>query len=86
MSVIYRNVIAIADKFVPPKLQPLWNHEAGKLFLLRLPAETYLTKAVSVQEQWRLAHAHCVSYGVGSYVMFCIIPETAGSLRMFTVE
>lgn len=29
MSVIYRNVIAIADKCVPPKLQPLWNHEAG---------------------------------------------------------
>lgn len=29
MSVIYRNAIAIADKFVPPKLQPLWNHEAG---------------------------------------------------------
>jgi hypothetical protein len=30
MSVIYRNIVAIADKFVPPRLQPLWNHEAGK--------------------------------------------------------
>jgi len=29
MSVIYRNVIAVVDKFVPPKFRPLWNHEAG---------------------------------------------------------
>jgi len=33
MSVIYRNAIAIADKFVPPRLRPLWNHEAGKHWL-----------------------------------------------------
>jgi len=36
MSAIYRNAIAIADKFVPPKLQPLWNHEAGKPFVTRV--------------------------------------------------
>ncbi|EEB14945.1 Brain protein, putative [Pediculus humanus corporis] len=29
MSLIYRRSIAVLDKFVPPKLQPLWNHEAG---------------------------------------------------------
>jgi hypothetical protein len=29
MSLVYRKAIAVADKFVPPKLQPLWNHEAG---------------------------------------------------------
>ncbi|XP_069696004.1 uncharacterized protein [Periplaneta americana] len=29
MSLIYRKSIAFADKFVPAKLQPLWNHEAG---------------------------------------------------------
>ncbi|KAK6635344.1 Mitochondrial pyruvate carrier 2 [Polyplax serrata] len=29
MSLIYRRGIAVLDKFVPKKLQPLWNHEAG---------------------------------------------------------
>lgn len=29
MSLLYRNVIRIADKFVPAKLQPTWNHPAG---------------------------------------------------------
>lgn len=29
MSLIYRKTIAFADKFVPPSLQPLWNHPAG---------------------------------------------------------
>ncbi|XP_076466725.1 mitochondrial pyruvate carrier 2-like [Babylonia areolata] len=29
MSVIYRGVISVADKFVPAKLRPLWNHPAG---------------------------------------------------------
>ncbi|XP_067012942.1 uncharacterized protein [Anabrus simplex] len=29
MSFIYRKTIAFADRFVPPKLQPLWNHPAG---------------------------------------------------------
>uniref|UniRef100_A0A1B6C219 Mitochondrial pyruvate carrier n=1 Tax=Clastoptera arizonana TaxID=38151 RepID=A0A1B6C219_9HEMI len=29
MSLIYKTTIAIAEKFVPQKLQPLWNHPAG---------------------------------------------------------
>ncbi|XP_060607968.1 mitochondrial pyruvate carrier 2-like isoform X2 [Ruditapes philippinarum] len=29
MSLIYRNVIRIADKFVPASLQSTWNHPAG---------------------------------------------------------
>ncbi|XP_045454647.1 mitochondrial pyruvate carrier 2-like [Melitaea cinxia] len=29
MSKIYRAVILVADKFVPSKLRPLWEHEAG---------------------------------------------------------
>lgn len=29
MSFIYRRVIAHADKYVPPRLVPLWNHPAG---------------------------------------------------------
>ncbi|BES93361.1 brain protein [Nesidiocoris tenuis] len=29
MSIIYRRIIQVADKFVPQKLQPFWNHEAG---------------------------------------------------------
>ncbi|XP_068221631.1 mitochondrial pyruvate carrier 2-like isoform X2 [Palaemon carinicauda] len=29
MSVIYRSLIRKADKFVPPKFQPMWNHPAG---------------------------------------------------------
>ncbi|KAL8573506.1 Mitochondrial pyruvate carrier 2 [Nucella lapillus] len=29
MSVIYRGFISAADKFVPAKLRPLWNHPAG---------------------------------------------------------
>ena len=31
MAALYGNVIRIADKFVPSKLQPLWNHAAGNL-------------------------------------------------------
>lgn len=30
MSKIYRAVILVADKFVPSKLRPLWEHEAGE--------------------------------------------------------
>jgi hypothetical protein len=69
MSAIYRNAIAIADKFVPPKLQPLWNHEAGKPFLFRAPAHRYLIKDLSVLPQRREANAHCILDDVGSYVM-----------------
>ncbi|KAF6205085.1 hypothetical protein GE061_019252 [Apolygus lucorum] len=29
MSVVYRRLIQTADKFVPQKFQPLWNHAAG---------------------------------------------------------
>jgi len=29
MALIYRKTIQIADKFVPAKFQPLWNHPAG---------------------------------------------------------
>ncbi|PAA68931.1 hypothetical protein BOX15_Mlig029984g3, partial [Macrostomum lignano] len=29
MSAVYRAAIKVADRFVPAKLQPLWNHEAG---------------------------------------------------------
>ncbi|XP_037779018.1 mitochondrial pyruvate carrier 2-like [Penaeus monodon] len=29
MSAIYRAVIRTADKLVPPKMQPMWNHPAG---------------------------------------------------------
>ncbi|PSN44619.1 Mitochondrial pyruvate carrier 2 [Blattella germanica] len=29
MSFVYRKTIAVAEKYVPDKLQPLWNHPAG---------------------------------------------------------
>jgi len=29
MSMIYRQIIKAAEKYVPDKLRPLWNHEAG---------------------------------------------------------
>ncbi|CAH0731411.1 unnamed protein product, partial [Brenthis ino] len=29
MSKVYRVVVTAADKFVPSKLRPLWEHEAG---------------------------------------------------------
>ncbi|XP_060525041.1 mitochondrial pyruvate carrier 2-like [Cylas formicarius] len=29
MSAIYTRGIAVLDRFVPPKLQPLWQHPAG---------------------------------------------------------
>ncbi|XP_026763736.1 mitochondrial pyruvate carrier 2-like isoform X2 [Galleria mellonella] len=29
MSRIYKGVISVADKFVPTKLRPLWEHDAG---------------------------------------------------------
>ena len=28
-SAVYRATITFVDRFVPPKLQPLWNHPAG---------------------------------------------------------
>uniref|UniRef100_A0A1L8E084 Mitochondrial pyruvate carrier n=2 Tax=Nyssomyia neivai TaxID=330878 RepID=A0A1L8E084_9DIPT len=28
-SAVYRGIISTADKFVPPKMMPLWNHPAG---------------------------------------------------------
>lgn len=30
MSAVYRGIITVADRFVPDKLRPLWNHPAGK--------------------------------------------------------
>jgi len=29
MALVYRSMIKTVDKFVPPKLQPFWNHPAG---------------------------------------------------------
>lgn len=29
MSLVYRNVIKVTEKFVPAKFQPAWNHPAG---------------------------------------------------------
>ncbi|XP_050679428.1 mitochondrial pyruvate carrier 2-like [Leptidea sinapis] len=29
MSKIYRTIIAVADRFVPGPIRPLWNHPAG---------------------------------------------------------
>ncbi|KAG8230947.1 hypothetical protein J437_LFUL002980 [Ladona fulva] len=29
MSLIYRKTISLLDKFVPPKMRPLWDHPAG---------------------------------------------------------
>nr|CAD7429239.1 unnamed protein product [Timema monikensis] len=29
MSRVYHRTIAVVDKFVPPRLIPLWNHPAG---------------------------------------------------------
>ncbi|XP_014252087.1 mitochondrial pyruvate carrier 2-like [Cimex lectularius] len=29
MSVVYRKTVQLADKLVPQKFQPAWNHEAG---------------------------------------------------------
>lgn len=31
MSKAYRAIVAVADRFVPSKLRPLWEHDAGKL-------------------------------------------------------
>ncbi|CAG9793383.1 unnamed protein product [Diatraea saccharalis] len=31
MSKIYRALVTSADRFVPSKLRPLWEHEAGKM-------------------------------------------------------
>lgn len=39
-SKIYNGLIGAADKYVPDKLRPLWNHPAGKF----LHAFFYLTK------------------------------------------
>ena len=32
MSKAYRVIVTAAEKFVPTKLRPLWEHEAGKTF------------------------------------------------------
>ncbi|KAL5010943.1 hypothetical protein ScPMuIL_013248 [Solemya velum] len=28
-SVLYKNIITVAEKFVPPKMLPFWNHPCG---------------------------------------------------------
>ena len=33
MSFIYRQAIAVADRFVPAKMAPAWNHPAGNVFV-----------------------------------------------------
>lgn len=30
MSKVYKGIISVADKFVPNKFRPLWDHPAGK--------------------------------------------------------
>jgi hypothetical protein len=67
MSAIYRNAIAVADRFVPPKLQPLWNHEAGKPILFRLPVQRYLITDVTLVERWRADNAHTKCDDIGCY-------------------
>lgn len=33
-SLVYKNSMKAIGKFVPEKLQPLWNHPAGKWLLV----------------------------------------------------
>lgn len=42
MSLVYRKAIQVADKFVPQKFQPLWNHPAGNIIYFDSLTYAYL--------------------------------------------
>ncbi|XP_046971906.1 mitochondrial pyruvate carrier 2-like isoform X2 [Vanessa cardui] len=51
MSGVYRAVVKVADKFVPTKLRPLWEHEAGpKTIFFWAPAFKWALVMASIDE------------------------------------
>ncbi|XP_069361767.1 mitochondrial pyruvate carrier 2-like isoform X2 [Maniola hyperantus] len=53
MSKAYRAVVAVADRFVPSRLRPLWEHDAGpKTIFFWAPAFKWALVAASL-EQYR---------------------------------
>ncbi|XP_045517779.1 mitochondrial pyruvate carrier 2-like isoform X2 [Pieris brassicae] len=54
MSKVYKTVVVFADRLVPSKLRPLWEHEAGpKTIFFWAPAFKWALVAVSVDEYRR---------------------------------
>ncbi|XP_013166199.1 PREDICTED: mitochondrial pyruvate carrier 2-like isoform X2 [Papilio xuthus] len=54
MSKVYRALISATDKFVPNKLRPLWEHEAGpKTIFFWAPAFKWALVAASVDDYRR---------------------------------
>ncbi|CAH0402415.1 unnamed protein product [Chilo suppressalis] len=54
MSKLYRALVTSADKFVPTKLRPLWEHEAGpKTIFFWAPAFKWALVAASVDDYRR---------------------------------
>ncbi|XP_013139638.1 PREDICTED: mitochondrial pyruvate carrier 2-like isoform X2 [Papilio polytes] len=54
MSKIYRALISATDKFVPSKLRPLWEHEAGpKTIFFWAPAFKWALVAASIDDYRR---------------------------------
>ncbi|XP_059051754.1 mitochondrial pyruvate carrier 2-like isoform X2 [Achroia grisella] len=54
MSRVYKGIITVADKFVPSKLRPLWEHDAGpKTVFFWAPAFKWGLVLVSLDEYRR---------------------------------
>ncbi|XP_038207368.1 mitochondrial pyruvate carrier 2-like isoform X2 [Zerene cesonia] len=54
MSKAYKAVVLFADRFVPQKLRPLWEHEAGpKTIFFWAPAFKWALVAASIDEYRR---------------------------------
>ncbi|XP_041982695.1 mitochondrial pyruvate carrier 2-like isoform X2 [Aricia agestis] len=52
--VVYKTLVSAADKFVPSKLRPLWEHEAGpKTIFFWAPAFKWALVAASIDEYRR---------------------------------
>ncbi|XP_039759813.1 mitochondrial pyruvate carrier 2-like isoform X2 [Pararge aegeria] len=54
MSKVYKAVVAVADRFVPSKLRPLWEHDAGpKTIFFWAPAFKWALVLASLDEYRR---------------------------------
>ncbi|KAI4459482.1 hypothetical protein MML48_6g00008261 [Holotrichia oblita] len=65
MSALYRTTISALDKIVPSKLQPLWQHPAGKSsnHLLHMIHNLPINIVLVYVEQSEVTHAEMCSFG-----------------------
>lgn len=56
MSIVYRRITRYADKFVPERFQPFWNHQAGNVNIWHFCRKKYVIVLLFEDSLWKLPY------------------------------